>query len=55
MGEISILVADTVEPLLSVVDLMDAGHFVVMSNGEGVVTSCATGESATLKRTAGQR
>ena len=54
MGEISILVADVVEPLLSVVGLLDAGHFVVMSNGRGVVTSCATWESATLKRTAGQ-
>jgi hypothetical protein len=54
VGEISVLVADVVEPLLSVVDLVDAGHFVVMSSGGGAVTSCATGESATLMRTAGQ-
>ena len=30
VGEISVLVADVVEPLLSAVDLVDSGHYVEM-------------------------
>jgi hypothetical protein len=54
VGEISVLVANVVEPLISVVDLVDAGHYVVMSSRGGSVTSRLTGESANLERTSGQ-
>jgi hypothetical protein len=51
VGEISELVADDVEPLLSVVDLVDTGPYIVMSRRGGSVTSRLTGELANLERT----
>ena len=54
VGEISVLVADVVEPLLSAVDLVDSGHYVVMSSSGGLVTSNLTGETTELRRIAGQ-
>ena len=54
VGEIPVLVADVVEPLLSVVDLVDSGHYVVMSSSGGLVTSNLTGETTELRRIAGQ-